>query len=502
MSSITRSPSYNLIDSHCASRFVSSQRRVPKMNNKNLLSSQSQNNCLLLPFRSPASPQKPLSNHRLCNPKNDYYNQTQPTFNVQISNPTVKTVVYALIASICLVFVALNIKFRLENSISFHREHKKDPTKLFIPSAQDASPPRSIPGVQNVEDDQTDSVDPVNPTDQTSQQKSDPIHSLLLYLSNNANNTLNASSTIDQRLFFTNKTTLNFFHLHKTGGTTMKSLLYKYFHQTHKGDGHNVTMQGSCYALTNETSGVLSWRCDWDVIEKMTSEQRQQVDVTVGHQFLIHGITDLLKERDVKTFTILRHPFDRKLSFFFHFFVRALNRNESDVQWEEIRDFLIYNIVQCDADLGRDAGPNYIAGRMLSNGIDGFVGDYTSGYFKVDENDKELAVQIAKSLLGRFVFVGLQNERNGTSCLLQKTLQAFDEAHGITDSFRAVFSTKRTQSQNNGNYELSASEAWLKLTDDEREEFERKEYIDLSIYREAEALFQAQVRSFACEEIA
>lgn len=304
-------------------------------------------------------------------------------------------------------------------------------------------------------------------------------------------------------LRFTNETTLNFFHLHKTGGTSIKAALQNYYSGKLKANGHQVTVEELCYSRrdSDEISGeatFLRWRCDWLRLESCSMEERNQRDIVQGHQFLLHGISDLLPHRNIRTFTILRHPFDRKLSFFFHFFVRAVRREESDVSWAELRDFLVYDRVHIEADLGRDAGPNYIAGRMLSDGTVGFVGDYSNGYFEVPTGHEDTVAQSAIKILRSFVFVGIQKNHQATACLLRRTIRAFNVAHGITDSANSHSLDFLRDGLNSGSYDLSAADAWSKLSDSEKREFERREKVDLLIHREAERLLQEQLVLFGC----
>lgn len=304
-------------------------------------------------------------------------------------------------------------------------------------------------------------------------------------------------------LQFTNMTTLNFFHLHKTGGTSIKVALQDYYSGKLKANGEKVTIEELCYSRKdpNTISGeatFLSWRCDWLRLEASSLEERDKRDIAQGHQFLLHGISELIPHRNIRTFTVLRHPFDRKFSFFFHFFVRAVHREDSDVSWEELRDFLVYSRVHIDADLGRDAGPNYIAGRMLSDGEHGFVGDYSNGHFAVPDAHEDQVVRSAIEILRSFVFVGIQKDPQATFCLLRRTVRAFDAAHGIVDPANSRALDSAGDRLNSGSYRPSAADAWSKLSDGEKREFERNERVDLRIFREAERLFQEQISSFGC----
>lgn len=313
--------------------------------------------------------------------------------------------------------------------------------------------------------------------------------------------------TIDvpDSLRFTNKTTLNFFHLHKTGGTSIKTTLQNYYSGKVKANGDKVIIEELCYARPDggSTRGGATfhrWRCDWERLEASSTDDRNRRDIVQGHQFLSRGISTVITRRDIRTFSVFRHPFERKISFFFHFFVRAVGRNSSSVSWEELRDFLVHNRVHIDANLGRDAGPNYIAGRLLSDGTSGFVGDYARGYYDVPAGRADAVVHAAVAKLRTFVFVGIQSEPYATFCLLRKTARAFDAAHGVVHDGAPPRIDHSVGRLNSGPDRPAAPDVWARLTAAEKRAFERSEIVDLRIYREAVRLFRLQVAAFACRD--
>lgn len=301
---------------------------------------------------------------------------------------------------------------------------------------------------------------------------------------------------------FSTQSALNFLHLHKTGGQTLKTALGNYYVGRQKQSGEKVVVHNLCYAsMVRQKDGSTQsagWRCDLANLEQLSESARNKIDVVFGHQFAENGVSSLLASRNVNTFAILRHPFDRKVSFFYHFFVRAHKRNETEVSFYEVRDFLLHNRVHLDAPLGRDAGPNYFAGRLLSDGNKGFVGDFSNGYYEVASIEEDDVIRRAKDVLRSFVFVGIQSEPDATMCVIRTVVRAFDIALNLQDDKDASKFGTRVGMMNKGSYSMSAEQIWDTLSEEERQEFERKEHVDLEIYREAERLFRNQLTVLRC----
>lgn len=305
-------------------------------------------------------------------------------------------------------------------------------------------------------------------------------------------------------LKFTPTTAINFMHFHKTGGVSFKTSLHKFYYEKYKKNGEKVRVQDACYSRKNQnadpsTPSFMMWRCDWDPIREMNESERNKLDFTFGHQFWGNGIGTLLNKRDVRSFTILRHPFDRKVSFFYHFFVREVGRREEDITFEEIRDFLLYDKLGIDADLGRDLGPNYMAGRLLSDGVQGYVGNSSFKYYDVEPHRKREVAEEALKLVRDYVFVGLQVESGAAKCMLKKVVELFNNVNYVDNSNLEVIDDG-AEKLNSGSYSLGAKRIWGMFSDEERALFDRKEKVDLLIYEEGERLFKKHVKLFGCSD--
>lgn len=312
-----------------------------------------------------------------------------------------------------------------------------------------------------------------------------------------------AAVSLVKKLGFTERTALNFMHFHKTGGVSFKTSIFAVFDGKVKKNGQPVRVRDACYRRSVEgKEGQPSfdlWRCDWAPVWNMTEADRNQLDFVFGHQFHDNGVDAFLNQRDVRTFTVLRHPFDRKVSFFFHFFVRERNRSEQDVGFEEVRDFLLYDRVSDPSfQLGRDLGPHYMAGRLLSDGEKGYVGNWDHMYYLVNPGEEASVVERALQIVRNYLFVGLQNEGEAAKCMLGKTIEAFNEVNGVNSE--GVESVDReAKVLNTGSYAWTAERIWEKLSQEERSIFEKKEAVDLAIYREGEKLHAQHVKMFGCE---
>lgn len=301
-----------------------------------------------------------------------------------------------------------------------------------------------------------------------------------------------------RRLGFSRRTKLNFMHFHKTGGVSFKIALFSFFMRKRKDDGQRVRVRDACYKV--EKNGKVNWRCDWMPLWKMSAAERAKIDVFFGHQYREHGVEHFLKGQDVRTFTVMRHPFARKVSFFFHFFVRALGRKENKVPFSELRDFLLYEKIPPHAEAGWDIGPNYMAGRMLSTDVSDFIGDRHRRHFEVRAEDVEGVMAECKNIVDGYVFVGLQSESEASKCMLMKTVMAFNEAHGI-DNSNVEKLAEHIPHTNAGSYKMTSGKAWAKLTAQERKIFNHAERVDLAIYYEGEKQFKKQVRFFGCDHL-
>lgn len=303
-------------------------------------------------------------------------------------------------------------------------------------------------------------------------------------------------------LNFSERTALNFMHLHKTGGVSFKTALYRFFDLKRKRGGKPVQIRDACYAR-NVSKGVTElqmWACDWNEVWAQPEAVRNQLDVVFGHQYRLHGVDGFLNKRDVRTFAVLRHPLAKKVSFYFHFFVREQKRAEKSVHLSEIRDFLLQD--KANGSLGQDSGPNYIAGHFLSDGVEGFAGTYMHRFFEVLPEHRKAVTEKAMAVLRSYVFIGLQTRPKASMCLLRKTVEHFCDALGI-DCHKAkeIEANSYRQRYNTGSYGLSADKIWASLTEEEKAVFNEREQVDLALYDEGVRLFNKQINLFGCHHI-
>lgn len=338
---------------------------------------------------------------------------------------------------------------------------------------------------------------------------------------------LDTPSDFDSYFNMTPTTTLNFMHFHKTGGTSIRLALYELYGNATRVTGggvqrRDVSIQDACYLRPppkngKHSSDLTEYMCSWDPVRyEMAPGERILIDLSFGHQFLHNGLQSLIPERDLRSFTFLRHPFDRKLSAYFHFMIRHMGKNEEDVNMSNIRDFLLYEKGNKGKGMKLDVGPNYLAGRMLASGFRKFKGiemAFNTGtqtnrpvhkWFLVNDADRQQIVLRASTIMENFLLVGLQNEKRATKCMVGKLLQSFDRAlgirgesgeEGVAHRFDDVFKVA-----NEGSYNLRSRDIWNSLSADDKLEFEQHEWIDLQLYKKGVQLFRSQVDKIGCGE--
>lgn len=366
---------------------------------------------------------------------------------------------------------------------------------------------------------------------------------------------------------FSNRTTLVYFHLHKTGGVSFKQRLYTYFYAPGrvKSDGSTrVSVFDTCHVAASPQADLgreARWACDWSEMAAMSPGERQATDVIIGHQYWEIGARHYMADtnRKLRYFTVLRHPLHRKISFFFHFFVRNAGRSEKDVSYAELRDFVldrdvnvsatsrtninssgfgsaatttgrldgdgqngnfmharVYNMLRASA-LMRDAGPAYYASRLQSDGVIGFDKRHRynnktmiTSLHNTDHNKKKNKAAIADAVNRRlrteFVFIGLQAQERASLCMLQRTVDALSvklgvkNRAGVEDIGKAFSrnSSKGGTRLNAGDYPITAKDLWNSMSAEERGEYEEVEMVDLRIYEEGAKLFRKAADRLGC----
>lgn len=315
------------------------------------------------------------------------------------------------------------------------------------------------------------------------------------------NKNMNVHSDPADFATFTNITTLNYFHLHKTGGVSFKGRIFKFFFTKgrRKRDGEPVRVVDTCYIseVRRPEMGIeAEWSCNWAKLEAMPAEDRQKIDVIVGHQYWEQGAAYWVPNRDLRYFTVMRHPLHRKISFFYHFFVRNAGRSEDSVDAKEVIAFVLGHDLP-RSSLVRDAGPGYYASRLWSDGWSGFGKKHRYEIPESDAND--LVAKSIQRLRRHFVFVGLQTQEKASLCMLKKTVLEFARAHGVHDLNGIEDIAAPKERMNTGGYALTASKLWEQMSKSEREKFATVERVDLGIYSECLKMFGEMVRKFGCE---
>lgn len=74
--------------------------------------------------------------------------------------------------------------------------------------------------------------------------------------------------------------------------------------------------------------------------EKVDRLRTDNVSLTLGHQYFPQ-LQPLSPDKHIRSFNILCHPFDRKLSLLFHFIVCVRRRSEDDVSMPYMHAFLL-----------------------------------------------------------------------------------------------------------------------------------------------------------------
>lgn len=265
-------------------------------------------------------------------------------------------------------------------------------------------------------------------------------------------------------------------------------------------DGEHPIVVDTCHNTgpsRNELGTESTWSCDWGEIERLPENQRKRIDLVVGHQYWHHGANYWVPSRDMRYFTVMRHPLHRKISFYYHFFARNVGRTEESVSTKELIDFVLARKVP-DSPLVRDAGPAYYASRLWSDGETGF-NDFR--YEIPVEKENDFVEKSIRRLRRNFVFIGLQSQERASLCMLRETVGSFAVAHGIRNISGLDAMAKPRERMNTGSYGLSAEKLWVRMSAEQKAEFKKVEKVDLAIYRESVSMFREMVSRFSCEEL-
>lgn len=270
--------------------------------------------------------------------------------------------------------------------------------------------------------------------------------------------------------------------------------------------GTPIKVVETCYQAVSPIShlsvNIQTWRCDFRKIREMSIAALSKIDVILGHQYWENGSEKYFEklQRSIKYFSVLRHPLARKLSFYYHFYVRNVGLNESTIPRSDVIKFVLNSNDLVKDARARDAGPNYYASRLASDGISNFK----NNQFRVNtgEEERRYIEKISKLIDEKFIFMGLQTQNFASTCMLEKTMQVFAHVHGI-DHYVGTQNVNEGNKnlKNTGNYNWTAEKLWESMSAEERESFKEIEKVDLAIYKKVLERFQKDVRLFKCEHL-
>ena len=310
--------------------------------------------------------------------------------------------------------------------------------------------------------------------------------------------------TLSRTLNFHNNTLLNYFHLHKTGGVSLKSSLLTLFRHpsnliqlTHT--GYPLTLLSTCYRPNQSLSSPI--RCDMSQLSQLSPSQKQHVHLIIGHQYWYNGVDHYFRPyHDIQHFSIFRHPFPRRLSFFFHFHVKRYNLIPSQITLSQVINFMLdrhpldYTHIHFSKYKRKDEAPGYYTARFSSDGRIGFFQRRFGYTTKVVE-------QVVNKIETRFLFVGLQSQPKATACMVQKSIQVLAHAHGVDRLIGISKLGKRKNCLNQGVYRWNVTQVWEGMTKEERIKYKLLEQADLRIYQAVGVKFMKDVRVFQCDHL-
>lgn len=205
---------------------------------------------------------------------------------------------------------------------------------------------------------------------------------------------------------------------------------------------------------------------------------------------------------------------------FFHFLVRNAGVDASDIPLSDITTYLLreQGRIKDKTRKKMDSGPNYYAGRLLSEGHQAYYYDEEMRHmwFRIEKEDASETVKKANGMLDSFAMAAVYEWARATQCVMKRMLQAFDDALRIertektgidgssgsgsaADVFAEFMSGKKL---NKGQYHdiRNSSSVWRGLSAAQQKEFVLHEWIDMRIYEHAVELFIAQVHRVGCEK--
>lgn len=207
-----------------------------------------------------------------------------------------------------------------------------------------------------------------------------------------------------------------FSHLHKTGGNTLKRVLFSFARR------NDLSLYHTCHPeIADPALSLTAWwlqrprktaqssklDCNLDELRvgHLPPANQSRIDLIVGHQ--PHGVHALFPRRDTRYFTLLRHPLHRKASHFFHFEQPHGASNTSLVEY-----MLSANSNYVTKRLATRAPLSELALHLRDRAID------------VDPFAARAALMSAQThLLNDFFFVGLHHRYAESVCVLFEILR-------------------------------------------------------------------------------
>lgn len=195
----------------------------------------------------------------------------------------------------------------------------------------------------------------------------------------------------------------NFLHLHKTAGNSLKRTLFAFagrnnltlFHTCHMPESSQML-----FRMFNPRKSPGSLDCNLDVLRYLPPQNRNDINVIVGHQ--THGVHSLFYPRPVRYFTFVRHPIFRKTSHFYHF--ESPNASLAEYLLTRNRNYMTKRL--------SPQRPISELSLQIRNRI-----------FDVDPFALNAALDAAIShLLANFFFIGLQERHAESLCVLSRIL--------------------------------------------------------------------------------
>lgn len=176
--------------------------------------------------------------------------------------------------------------------------------------------------------------------------------------------------------------------------------------------------------------------------------------------------------------------------------MRNLQRDENQVSKDEVIAFLLGDGMPENDALTRDAGPNYYASRMISDGVTGFV---NHRYVIPKHREEEAIANVLHKLQNKYAFVGLQLQPEASQCMLQKMVQVFAHVHGLDKMYGTPKLSESKKRLNTGGYPWTPRKIWRVMTPEQRQRYKEVERVDLAIYDHVVQRFKEDLKAFACE---